>query len=446
MFSQSREESDAKKGGGSLESVAMDEVWRLLRDVPLPKMIPVLQHFAGPVVGDVRQAVRQAITRERLEQRIQPGARVAVGVGSRGIANLPDLVAAVIQVLHDGGANPFVFPAMGSHGGATAQGQQDMLAHLGVSEQTVGAPVRATMETVQVGTSASGLPVFVDRDAAMADGIVWINRIKPHTSFRGAVESGLLKMMVIGFGKQKGADVAHAMGFAHIEERMLDIAPVLQRRLPLWFAVGVLENAQDVTAKVVALPPEQLLDRERQLLSEARRLMPKIDLNPLDVLVVDEIGKNISGVGLDPNITGRYPNDLVKGELTVDKLAVLRLTQETDGNAAGIGLADVTTAVAEKQIDRRKGYVNSLTSTTMTTVKVPMVLPNDRLALQAALKTCHADWPKVRVVRIHNTLHLENIWVSEGLLEEVKIHPHMEVTGLAQEWSFDNLGNLMDLS
>ncbi|RIV20214.1 DUF2088 domain-containing protein [Alicyclobacillaceae bacterium I2511] len=423
----------------------MEDVERLLREVPLPRIIPVLQHFTGPRVEDVRQEVRQAIAKADLKRRIQPGARVAVGVGSRGIANLPDLVSTVLQVLQEGGAKPFIFPAMGSHGGATAQGQQAMLAHLGITEQTMGVPVRATMETLQVGTSAAGLPVYVDREAANADGIVWINRIKPHTSFRGTVESGLLKMMVIGFGKQKGADVAHVAGFGALVERLLDIAPVIQHSLPLWFAVGVLENAQDATAKVVALSPEQLLDQEPQLLAEARRLMPRIDLSPLDVLVVDEIGKNISGVGLDPNITGRYPNDLVKGELAVDKLAVLRLTRESDGNAAGIGLADVTTAAAEAQIDRRKGYVNSLTSTSMTTVKLPMVLPNDRLTLQAALKTCHADVSQVRLVRIRNTQHLDDIWVSEALLKAVKDHPQMESVGPAQVWPFDNLGNLTDL-
>ncbi|WP_029421123.1 DUF362 domain-containing protein [Alicyclobacillus macrosporangiidus] len=416
----------------------------LLRDIPLPKMAPVRQKFAAERVDDVAGAVHRAIAEAGVAERIRPGAKVAIGVGSRGIANLPVLVRAVVEVVKQRGADPFIVPAMGSHGGATADGQRAMLEHLGVTEATVGAPVRATMEVVQAGVSAGGLPLYVDAYAAKADGIIVINRIKPHTSFRGKVESGLIKMLVIGLGKQKGAETAHARGFDHMTRHLLDLSAALIERLPVWFGVGVLENAYDQTARVVAVPAERLHEVEPELLNEARRLMPKILVRDPDVLVVDEMGKDISGVGMDPNVTGRYPNQLVQPDIRIGKVCVLRLTEKTDGNAAGVGLADVTTAALEAKIDRVKGYANSLTSTTMTSIKLPMVLPTDRLAIQAAIKTCNCpDLAQARVVRIRNTLHLEHIWVSESLLPEVAAHERMEVLGPAEPMRFTEAGELI---
>jgi hypothetical protein len=260
-----------------------------------------------------------------LDNRIRPDTDVAVGVGSRGIAGLPELVKAVVDFVKSRGARPFIVPAMGSHGGATAQGQRDVLEHLGVTEASVGAPIRATMEVVECGVSSKGLPLYVDKYAAEADGIIVINRIKPHTSSRGPVESGLIKMLVIGLGKQRGADTAHALGFGHMADHLLDLSRTFLARLPLLFGVGVLENAYDVTTKIVAVPPERLHEVEPQLLEEARRWMPRILFNALDVLVVDEIGKDISATGMDPNVTGRFGNDLVKGDLSVTRIAVLRI-------------------------------------------------------------------------------------------------------------------------
>jgi hypothetical protein len=421
----------------------MDVIVNLLKGVPLPRMVPVRQRFERHRVGDVPHAVQQAVATVGVTERIQPGMEIAIGVGSRGIANLSTLTKTLVEIVKGCGAHPFIVPAMGSHGGATAVGQVAMLGHLGVTEATVGAPIRATMDVVQKGFSAGGLPVLIDRHAAAADGIIVMNRVKPHTSFHGKVESGLLKMLVIGLGKQKGADAAHALGFGHMVNHLLDLSSAILARVPILFGVAVLENAFDETAEIVAVPAERLQEQEPQLLDKARGFMPKILFNPLDVLIVDRIGKDISGVGMDPNVTGRFPNHLVSGDLEVSKIAVLRLTEHSDGNAAGAGLADVTTAALEAQIDRVKGYANSLTSTTMTTIKLPMVLMDDKRAIQAAVKTCNcADLGSARVVRIRDTLSLEHLWVSESLLDEAQANDDVEVLGPSEPFQFDNTGHL----
>ena len=262
--------------------------------------------------------------------RVDEGARIAIGVGSRGIDNISLITRTVVDLVRSRGADPFVVPAMGSHGGATAEGQKAVLEHIGVNEKAVGAPIRATMDVVQIGHSPGGLPLYFDRYAAEADGIVPINRIKPHTSFRGPVESGLLKMLVLGFGKQLGADATHARGFDHMANNILDVSSSLIERLPISFGLGVIENAYGQTARVVAVPAERMQEDERRLIDDARALMPRIMFNPLDVLIVDQIGKDVSGVGMDPNVTGRYPSDLVKGDQRVTRIVALRLT-ERDG-------------------------------------------------------------------------------------------------------------------
>ncbi|MCL6637863.1 MAG: nickel-dependent lactate racemase, partial [Alicyclobacillus sp.] len=320
----------------------MDVLHELLHQVPLPWVLPVRQRFDRERIRSVEAAVAEAVAAAAVAGRIRAGSKVALAVGSRGIAQLPALVRATVGVLRRYGAEPFVVPAMGSHGGATAEGQAALLARLGVSEQTVGAPVRSSMEVVEVGVASDGLPLYTDALAAQADGIVLLNRIKPHTSFRGPVESGLLKMLVIGLGKQKGAEMAHIFGFPDLSRRIQDRAAHLLTRLPVWFGVGVIENAYDELARIVVLPAERLLVEEPVLLEEARRRMARILLPDLDVLVVDEAGKDISGVGMDPNVTGRYPTEGIEPGLRIRRIVVLRLTEKTDGNAAGLGLADVT--------------------------------------------------------------------------------------------------------
>lgn len=295
---------------------------------------------------------------------------------------------------------------MGSHGGATAEGQAEVLEQLGVTEQSVGAPIHSSMDVVEVGRLPKGLPVYTDKLAYQADKIIVINRIKPHTAFSGPIESGLMKMITIGLVKHKGADAAHAYGFKYMAEHVPEMARIALSKLPIVFGLATIENAYDRPAKIVAIPAEQLEHIEPQLLLEAKCFMPKLLFDPIDVLIVDEIGKDISGSGMDPNITGRFNTPYVKSTApAISRIVILGLTDKTQGNALGIGPADVITRKLFDEINWEKGYMNAFTSTVLTPVKVPMFLPTEKMAVQAAIKTCNVpDLNQVRMVRIKNTL------------------------------------------
>jgi len=408
--------------------LVMKIVEQLLEDIRVPRMIKVHQKFHAPELDDVVSAVHQTIKEENVLSRIMKGDRVAIAVGSRGVADIPILVREVVHAVKSIGGQPFIVPAMGSHGGATAEGQKDVLEQMGVTEAFIGAPILSNMDVVEVGRLPNDLPIYTDKYAYEADKIIVINRIKPHTAFRGPVESGLMKMITIGLGKQKGAEAAHAYSFKHMAEHVPEMAKVILSKLPIIFGLGVLENAYDRPAKIVAIPAEMLEVVEPQLLLEAKALMPKIYFDPIDVLVVDEIGKEISGDGMDPNITGRYATPYASGGPEVSRIVVLGLTDITHGNANGIGLADITTKRVFDAIEWEKGYANALTSTVTGVVKVPMFLDTEELAIKAAIKTCNApDLDKVRLVRIHNTLHLKEIWISESLLPETVGREDIEI-------------------
>lgn len=406
----------------------MNIIEQLLKDIPLPRMVKVRQNFHAPEIEDVAAAVQQAISDADVLPRIAAGDRVAVAVGSRGIADIPILTREVVRAVKSVGGQPFIIPTMGSHGGATAEGQLDVLKQLGVTEQSVEAPILSSMDVIEVGRLDNGLPVFTDKHAYEADKVIVINRIKPHTAFRGPVESGLMKMITIGLGKQKGADAAHAYSFRYMAEHVPQMAKITLAKVPIIFGLGSIENAYDRPAKIVAVPAEKLEAVEPELLLEAKSLMPKIMFNPMDVLIVDEIGKDISGDGMDPNITGRYATPYASGGPDVARIVVLGLTEKTHGNANGIGLADVTTRRVYDETTPEYGYANALTSTVVGVVKMPMVLETEKQAVKAAIKTCNAfDLEKARIVRIHNTLHLEEIYISESLLEEAKSNPNIEI-------------------
>ncbi|WP_239565269.1 lactate racemase domain-containing protein [Brevibacillus fulvus] len=391
-------------------------------------MFKAEQHFPVPEIADVPLAVREAVGQAGVLGRIQAGDQVAIAVGSRGVADIPLIAREVVALVKAAGGAPFIVPAMGSHGGATAEGQRSVLEHLGVTESFVGAPIRSSMEVVKVGELPNGLPVYFDRYAYQADKVIVINRVKPHTAFRGPVESGLLKMITIGLGKQKGAEAAHSFGFKHMAEHVPAMARIALQKAPIIFGLATIENAHDRPAKIVAIPAERLHEDEPTLLAEAKRLMPRILLDPLDVLVVEEIGKDISGDGMDPNITGRFATPYASGGVQATRVVVLRLTDKTGGNANGIGLADVTTKKVFEQMDLAQGYANALTSTVVNTVRIPMFLETEELAIKAAIKTCNAtDLAKARMIRIRNTLELKEIWISESLLAEARQHPQIRV-------------------
>ncbi|MGZ0085009.1 nickel pincer cofactor-dependent isomerase, group 22 [Caldibacillus thermoamylovorans] len=415
----------------------------LLKDIPIPKVAKVNVHFDDTCIENVPLALMEKLQQDHIRSLIRPGMEIAVAVGSRGLDRLVEIVATTVAFLKEQGAKPFIVPSMGSHGGATAEGQRAVLAHLGVTEETAGCEIRSSMDVVQLGQLPNGLPVYMDRFAANADGIVVINRIKPHTAFRGPVESGLMKMLSIGLGKQKGAEACHQLGFKYMAENVPAMAKMMMEKKPVLFGVATIENAFDKVAIVDVLTPKEIIEKEPELQKKAKQLLPRLFFDQIDVLVIDQIGKNISGDGMDPNITGRYPTPYAHGGPDVNKMVVLDLTPETEGNANGVGTADFTTKRLVDKMDLEVTYANGLTSTVVAPTKIATTLPNDRMAIQAAIKTCNIlDFTKVKLVRIQNTLKIGEIEVSEALIPYVESHPNMEVVAGPYEWVFDKNGQL----
>jgi hypothetical protein len=369
-----------------------------------------------PALDDLASAVAAAVAGVPV-----PQGNVAIGVGSRGIAEIGTIVTALVRALRDGGATPFIVPAMGSHGASTAQGQVDVLAHLGVTEATAGCPIRATMETVRVGATPDGLGVYLDAIANGADAIVVVNRIKPHTSFSGTIESGPAKMLAIGLGKKDGARSIHSIGWAGMARNVPAAASVVLATGKIAFALAILENAAERPCRIEALAAGEILRREPALLLEAKANLARLPLDRMDVLVVDRVGKSISGGGGDPNVTGRYPSDAISGGPAVTRLVYLAMTADTDGNANGIGLCDVVTQELASRYDPLPTYLNALTTTAAINAKLPMVMPNKRLALAAALRMCPGIQPeRAIVVRVADTLHLGRAWLSTAALAAVR--------------------------
>jgi len=431
-----------------IEFEVPDEILHHLLDpVPLPRVARVRYDIpTAPPITDIGAAVREQMARPEIAGLFRPGQRIAVGVGSRGIGRLAEIVAAFVAALRDLGTEPFIIPAMGSHGGATADGQHEVLTHLGVTEQAVGAPIVSDMTTVEIGRAPDGTAVRLDRQALAADGIVFVARVKPHTAFHGTYESGLAKMIAIGLGKQAGAAACHAQGFGEMARVVPALAEVALAKAPIRLGLAVVENAHEQAFRIVAVPADRILADESALLEQARAAMPRIPFDALDILVVDQIGKNISGDGADPNITGRYATPYASGKPDVNKMVVLDLTAETNGNANGLGLFDFTTVRLARKLNLGQTYPNPLTSTVARPVALPMVLPDDRLALAAALLTCNAVGRPPRLLRIANTLRLGEFVVSEGLLDEVRSNSALRILDDAAPPAFDGDGNLTDLT
>jgi hypothetical protein len=401
-----------------------------------PRMLRVKQAFGGPMLADVPQAVRQALGRVTLP--VRRGQSVALTVGSRGVVNIDAIVRATVDHLVDLGARPFIIPAMGSHGGATPEGQRGVLERYGVTEAAMGCPIRATMDVVQIG-DVLGLPIWLDRHAAEADWIGVINRVKPHTGFSGEIGSGLLKMMTIGMGKHRGAVQAHRANIRlGYEAMILALGREMLRIAPIAFGLGIVENGYDETALVEALLPADLEAGERALLRRAKEWMAKLPFDTVDLLIVDEIGKEISGTGMDTNVLGRHTTFFEKPFTSprVTFIVACDLTPTTHGNGNGIGLADFTTRRLADKIDWEPTYINALTACSPGGPKLPAVLDSARDAIGVALACLGLDRPETaRVVRIRNTLRLAEVEVSEAYLGELAgrtdLTPHGEPADLA---------------
>ena len=417
---------------------------KLLDHIPIPRMVRARQSYERPVLANPEEVFRARLRAGGLLSAIRKGMTIAIAVGSRGIGNQPLVVRALVAELKEAGAQPFLIPAMGSHGGATAEGQKAMLEGLGFGEGYVGAPIRATMETVELGSAGPDLPAHIDRIAHAADGIVLVNRIKPHVAFRGPYESGLAKMIAIGLGKQRGAEICHNLGFGKMAEHIPAIARTTLARSKILFAVALLENAYHETARIEVIPAAEILEREPALQEEAKRLSPRLAFDRLDVLVMDEIGKDISGTGFDTNVVGRFHTPYISGGPQITRLVVLDLTDKSHGNGNGLGIVDFTTRRVLEKFRFDQTYPNALTSTVPISVKIPMVLENDRHAFQAAIRTTNlVRKEEVRLVRIKNTIAMDEIEISENLVEEARGNPSLQGISDAFTLPFDAEGNLL---
>ena len=412
--------------------------------IQLPNRVNIRQTFDRPIIEDVAACVRSELTSAKIAKTIQPGMQVAITAGSRGISNIRLILREVVSFCRERGAQPFLVPAMGSHGGAAAEGQRAILTSYGVTEEFCGCPIRAAMDTVQIGVTKTGRPIYMDHYAAQADAIIAVNRIKAHTAFSGRYESGILKILTIGLGKQKGAELCHDIGFEFMHQLIPEFGEAILKNAPVIFGLGLIENAFDEICHVEAMLPDEILKREPELLEHAKSLMGRILLQDADVLIVDEIGKNISGEGADPHVTGLFPTPYVSGGgLKAQRSVALRLTPEAHGCAYGMGQFDIISRKFYEQIDHASGYANAMTSKLLCQCRVPMVFPSDRQAVCAAVKTCcNIDYSAPKIIRIRNTARLQHIQVSEALLEQVRTNPRLEEIGQPQPFAFDSEGNL----
>ncbi len=420
-------------------------VAELVKDTCVPKMFRVKQVFPRPKIEkeEIPGLIENLLSQEKFASRVKPGMRIAITAGSRGVANVALTTRCIADFVKSRGALPFVVPAMGSHGGATAEGQKALLAGYGVTEEYVGCPVLSSMEVKKIGVNEEGGDVYIDKNAAEADGIILGCRIKPHTAFRGPYESGMMKMMAIGLGKQYGAEVCHEAGFKNMAKNVPLFGKCIIQNAPVLFAVPTIENAFDETCRILAVAAEDIEEQEPGLLKEAFSYMPRILVDSCDVLIVDQIGKNFSGDGMDPNITGTFCTPYASGGIDSQRVAVLDLSPETHGNGLGIGLASATTKRVYDQLDLAAMYPNAITCTVLTGVRIPLVMESDKETIQVCIKSCNEiDKKNPRVVRIPNSLHLEHIMLSEAYLDEIRGNPNLMIESEPEYLPFDENGNL----
>ncbi len=411
----------------------------------IPALTLVKQIAKQPEVKDVAGETLLQWKNSGLQQKIKPGAHVAIGVGSRGIANLAVIVKATLEYFKGIGAKPFIVSAMGSHGGANSKGQRELLGEYGISEENLGVTVKTDMDSVVIGKNSWNEPVYWDKNALAADAVVTISRIKPHTDFRGKFESGIAKMLVIGLGKREGASQHHRWGFKGLRDMLPETAKVILEKTNFIGGLAVLENAHEQTAKLEFVSTQNLMAVEPKLLDEARQLLGKLPFHDIDLLVVGEIGKNYSGAGIDPNVVGRL---LIEGQNDFEtpkiiRMCALDLSPESHGNGTGVGIADLTTDKLLASIDPVPFRMNNLTACFLWRSKLPIAFPNDKECIQTGLETCwQPDLNAIRMVVVPNTLELAELYVSAPLLEEVRKNKDLAISGESFDLQFDDKGNL----
>jgi hypothetical protein len=419
-----------------------------LEDMLYPRMVKIRQQLDGSVVPDIALAVKAEFWKSRLSSEMKPGSKVAITAGSRGITDIVAIISSLVREVKSKGGDPFIVPAMGSHGGATAEGQLQILSDYGIKEDIVGCPIISSMEVIKVGETRSGIPVLLDRNACRADHIIVLNRVKSHTEFHGQIESGLMKMIVIGLGKHEGTIIAHRFAVKYGYERTItEIGLCALEKAPLALGIAIIENGYGRTAQITAVEPENFLETEKKLLSIARIKTPKIPFDKFDVLIVDECGKEISGTGMDTKVLGRIMN-IYEEELNhpnITRVILRDLTEKTHGNAIGIGLADFITRKVVGKIDYRATYINSITAITPEKARLPLICENDKEAVDFAIATAGpVDFESVKIVWINHTSKLDEMWISKGLLHEVTEKENLKIIGNEHEMKFDDYGNLIE--
>ena len=423
-------------------------VSKLLAGVAIPKMFRAKQTFPRESISpeNIPAKIFDELSREPFISKIKPGMNIAITAGSRGVANVAIITKAIADFVKSRNATPFIVPAMGSHGGATAEGQLEVLEGYGITPASMGCEIRSSMDVVNLGLSDTGQNVYIDRNAYESEGIIVSCRLKPHNAFRGKYESGPCKMMAVGLGKQKGAEQVHGAGMNHIAENIPSIARVIIDKAPILFALPCIENAYDETCRLEAIDAPDIMKREPELLKLAFSLMPKIIAGECDVLIVDETGKNYSGTGVDPNITGTFSTEYASGGVKVQRTCFLRLSDKSHGNALGVGLASVITKRFYDAIDPEMMYPNCITSTVLASARIPCVVATDKEAVQMCIRTCNGiDRDKVRVIRIPNSLHIGNIMMSESYYHDVMAGKFEGLTAESEpeELMFDDDGRLL---
>lgn len=415
-----------------------------MEGIKIPKMVKIRQKYENDKIEDIKEKVINEMEKLSNKQDLK-GKRLAITAGSRGIPDLDIIIKTVCDKLKEWGAEPFIIPAMGSHGGGTVEGQLEVINGYGITEEAMGVPILATMETALVGEMPDGTPIYCDKHAYEADGIVLLNKIKPHTDFKGDHESGLLKMIAIGIAKHKGASWFHMQGFDTFAVRIPIVAKAFLEKMNVVFGVGVVQNAYDEISELEVIEKDKIVERDHELLQIAKKRLAKLKFDNIDVLIVDKIGKNISGEGHDPNVTGRSFMPGFEDDFRTQKLFIRGLTEESHHNACGLGGADITTRRCLNTVDWESTWLNLGTNTMIDGGKIPVYLNNDKEALLLAIRTCRKiDYNKARIARIPDTLHLDEIEISESLIADVMGREDVEIIGEPYEMPFDEEGFMID--
>jgi hypothetical protein len=414
-----------------------------------PRLFRIRQRLDDTRVKDIETTIRSELDRIHMSSKIKPGSKVAVTAGSRGITDIVSITSSIVKEIKGCGASPFIVSAMGSHGGASARGQMEILEEYGLTEEKLGVPIVSSIDVVKIGETAHGIPVYIDQKAFEADHIVVVNRIKAHTEFHGHIESGLIKMMVIGLGNHQGAVTAHRFAVRYgYEKTLTEIGEFILQRAPIALGIGVIENGFGQTAHIVAIPREDFLEKEKELLKMAKEKTARLPFEDVDILIVDKCGKEISGTGMDTKVIGRVMN-IYETEVTsprVTRIVLRDLSEKTHGNALGVGLADFVTKRLVEKIDHKATYINSITAVTPEKGRLPIVCENDREALDFALATAGPpDMDRIRIVWIRNTSRLSDMFVSQGMLAEAEAKENVEIDGEGDEMRFDRDGNLVEM-